>query len=198
MSEIDKDKLVRISDHLFHEIERMELNYDVLCMNQELGELRCALIDSFAIHARCISEFLWDGKKRGYEKSDVRADDFKESLEWEIPERSEFLKTWSDTMTNKRLAHLTFDRLDIKEEEAKWPIGEIYDELKVGLGRFYSWVPRRNIGPRLAARIDEAKNPSHAEVRRPINDPTTVNMAVGTSAISTAIVSSTTKDENKG
>jgi len=103
-----------------------------------------AILESFGIHFRVISEFL-EKKKRTYD-DDVLASDY-------LPEGTS-TKTFIDDpkfeeyekWINKRIAHLTYYRIDEWLDQKGWPIIAMGDALRNALLKFLA-VARLDILP---------------------------------------------------
>jgi len=139
-SETEHEDLRNKSVHLLHEIRQVKYKAGLLAhlaMENEVKEyVAHSVFESFLIHSRVVYEFLF--QKRSYQ-TDIRADDFKEETDYLIPEPDSYLKEWARYMTDKRLMHLTTDRLEVAKH--RWEINKIYEPLFSQIISFYRWVP---------------------------------------------------------
>lgn len=159
-TEEEHHELQALSEHLLYEIEMLKYTRDRI---EELhtGVVSAdenheyALFESFLIHTRNIYEFLFKKEKRKI--TDVRADDFREDDPYPIPcSVDKFLNDWAGNMINKRLVHLTTDRLTIDETKRKWDVDRLYQDLCGQLITFYVWVPYEHLCAKLKSKKEEA------------------------------------------
>lgn len=136
------EELAGAAEHLIYEIEMLKGT----CLALESGFfppglLQNALIESFAMHARNLVYFL--DAERPY-KSDILADDFLlepstwHSIKGSIPPSIQPVLD----RTNKEVAHLTYDRLGVRDEAKSWDCSAILDAITE---RFECW--RRLVPP---------------------------------------------------
>lgn len=121
--------------------------------NQEPAD-RNAFIESFAVHVRCLRDFLWrDDRSRPH---DALARDFCAPRIWEIA-RGPLPAALREIEGNRNrigreIVHLTYHRLDIDNEAKTWKMRELLQEIMAGLAQFaHTADPRR-----LAERTREA------------------------------------------
>jgi len=96
------------------------------------------LLESFAVHARCLDHFLWRGRDR--KERDAFAADFCAPGDWER-QRNGLVRSALDEIENGRrfgreVMHLTYDRIDGYGDSKEWPCGEATLEIAVALERF--------------------------------------------------------------
>lgn len=96
-----------------------------------------ALLESFAVHVRCLRDFLFGERGGGrYGARDAHATDFLPEGS-EPPEIPDALK---DVDKRRRLGrevvHLSYDRNDVAPEVKDWPVSEIVTELLTALWEF--------------------------------------------------------------
>lgn len=150
------DRLKRVGDeHLVYEFEMFHDTASILGTEIVQNDLtiRNAIIEAFVIHMRNLLKFFFDTQPL---KTDVTASDFYEDPEDWINIRA----TLNDKeavericrRANKEVAHLTYDRLDVKPEEKAWlSPGKIGFNLIVHAQReFLTTVPMSRIGDKLA------------------------------------------------
>src|SRR5204862_6642797 len=95
-----------------------------------------ALLESFGVHNRNLIDFLW--LDRPMKDTDAIARDWIEG--WEPPEMSERLANVKDRV-GKEMVHLSYNRLDVPEDEKGWTVLGIGPEVIGGFGRFATQVP---------------------------------------------------------
>jgi hypothetical protein len=98
--------------------------------------LENALLESFGIHSRNLIDFLWLDKPM--KPTDAIASDYFEN--WKAPEMSERLSKVKDRV-GKEMVHLSYNRLDVSEEEKGWQIVGIGPEITAAFGAFVAAVP---------------------------------------------------------
>ena len=143
----DDSKLRDVSEHLLYEIQMLFGTVEALatsdCPTDPKNKIiHNALLDSFAIHSRALLYFLYPTNPQ---PDDVIAKDFFDnSSEW-VEEQSECLKPIRKPI-NKRVAHLTYYRLNVKPKEKAWQYTNIADEIGKTLSKFLHKVPPSRVG----------------------------------------------------
>jgi hypothetical protein len=95
-----------------------------------------ALLESFGIHNRNLIDFLWlDRPMKG---TDAIARDWIEG--WQAPEMSERLANVKHRV-GKEMVHLSYNRLDVPEDEKGWTVLGIGPEVIGAFGKFATEVP---------------------------------------------------------
>lgn len=117
------EELKQISGHLLYEYHLFNACIKLIPspIIQTNDALRSALIESFAIHTRNLLKFFYDEKLR---EDDVVASDFyPEQNEWglikEKYNNKDLLKQIFNRV-NKEVAHITYKRLEVTQEEKSW------------------------------------------------------------------------------
>jgi hypothetical protein len=114
------------------------------------GDLRNALIESFAIHSRALIWFLYppDGMK----KDDVA------SIDYGLSKRSRptELDGWY-RQASKQVAHTTTERLDLMSENKKWSFREITSKLTTELTMFVRAARSERIGSDFRVLVDKVE-----------------------------------------
>ncbi len=92
------------------------------------------LLESFAIHARCLRDFLWGPRTK--HALDAFAVDFCAEGVWEqsrgpVPPRLE-----SQDRFGPEIVHLSYARLAVPPEIKDWPVSGIVEEIVAGLKTF--------------------------------------------------------------
>ena len=113
-------------DHLLYEIKM--LNYTARSISSEIVQsnnvLKCSLIESFCIHVRTLLKFFFDSKP--FITDAVAGDFYKHEKEWikireSITSNHEIEELFRiNERVNKEIAHLTYDRLNVKPEHKGW------------------------------------------------------------------------------
>jgi hypothetical protein len=96
-----------------------------------------ALLESFGIHCRNLIDFLW--LEEPMKKTDAIAADYFDG-DWDPPEQSERLSKVKGRV-GKEIAHLSYNRLTIPEDEKGWLVIGIGPEVIGGFGAFVYGVP---------------------------------------------------------
>jgi hypothetical protein len=96
-----------------------------------------ALLESFAVHIRCLHEFLFGRRGSGeYAKRDAYATDFLPDGA-ELPAVPAALKAIDKRRRlGREVVHLSYDRDDVAPEVKDWPVSAILDELLTALWDF--------------------------------------------------------------
>lgn len=104
----------------------------------EPSPLGNALLESFAVHARCLDHFLWRDRDR--KPRDAFATDFCGPGDWERErdglKRRALDKIETGRRFGREVMHLTYDRIDGAGDKKKWPCGEATLEIAAALERF--------------------------------------------------------------
>ena len=99
-----------------------------------------ALLESFGVHARNLIDFVWVEHPKV--ATDAVAGDYVD--DWEPPEQSERLSRVKDRV-GKEIAHLSYHRLDISEEQKGSQVIGIGPELLSAFGSFAERVPDERV-----------------------------------------------------
>jgi len=161
------------SHHVLYEIEQLDGAVKRLAglraSGQQAPEVdENALLESIAVHARALIEFVWADPELA-RPDDVVASDF--VPEWPAirPEMSEFLRGVK-RQADKQIMHITRER-SIAEAVRQWRYGKVYNELAEVLAQFVTRVPAEKVQSdfrrRAAAAIPsvrtlERRNPNFA------------------------------------
>jgi hypothetical protein len=95
-----------------------------------------ALLESFGIHSRNLIDFLWLDKPM--KDTDAIASDY--VGEWKAPAMSERLSKVKGRV-GKEMVHLSYNRLDVSEDEKGWQVLGIGPEITGAFGIFVTAVP---------------------------------------------------------
>jgi hypothetical protein len=132
-------ELVQMVEHIAYEWEQLHRSAQLLRhrpAGQDQNGERQALIESFAIHARNLIEFLH--LDRTY-PTDVRATDFLASGHpWPTTSSSGLAGLMAKVFVqaNKQIAHLSIDRARAAPMDFDWAIDDIIDELEKKMALF--------------------------------------------------------------
>jgi hypothetical protein len=113
-----------------------------------------ALVESFAVHARNVIDFLW---RNSSNDDDVLAEDFFPSPDlWHgrRPQMPSLLET-AKQRAHKQVAHLTYTRVLLSEQEKEWQFVEIAQQLQQVFAHFLRAAPHESIGPLLQRGTNE-------------------------------------------
>jgi hypothetical protein len=99
---------------------------------------RNAFIESFAIHVRCLRDFLWRDQRPRPE--DALASDFCRPKVWEeargdLPEALQEIEGQRNRI-GREIVHLTYHRLDIQVDSKNWNMGDLLGVIADALARF--------------------------------------------------------------
>lgn len=122
-------------EHLVYEVDTMVFALEQLAEEPEGTGANVAL-ESFAVHARCLFEFLWCKPNPKYD-NDAFASDF--SDEWSgrrgaIPPNLAEVK--GRNRFGEEVFHLTYNRISGSDEEKVWLCGEMAMEIASALKLF--------------------------------------------------------------
>jgi len=91
-------------------------------------------LESFLIHARNLSDFLYRSPRKNVMESDVLARDFfSEPAQWHHGRPSSRHREGLQSRVGKYLAHLSYDRIGSELEPTTWDTGPIYQEIMKAL-----------------------------------------------------------------
>lgn len=137
----EDDVLKKASAHLHYEVWMLASTANALASGIAVqGWLPNALLESFVIHLRALSDFLYAEAKK---PDDVLASDFFGPEEWSKlrPVESELLKK-ARLRAHKEIVHLTYERLNVTPETKPWMFIEIANEIHSVLGVFLQHAPK--------------------------------------------------------
>jgi hypothetical protein len=95
-----------------------------------------ALLESLGVHARNLIDFLWLGAPM--KVTDAIASDYVN--DWKAPAMSERLSSVKNRV-GKEMVHLSYNRLDVPEDEKGWQVLGIGPEIIGAFGKFATEVP---------------------------------------------------------
>lgn len=122
-------------EHLVYEVDMLVFATESL-VDDPGGMEGNVLLEAFAVHARCLFDFLW-GKGNANHDDDAYAFHF--SDEWNgrrgaIPPN--LLKIKDDNRFGREVMHLTYKRIDGSGDAKVWPCGKVLLEIATALKLF--------------------------------------------------------------
>jgi hypothetical protein len=121
------------------------------------GLLNNAALESFALHARTLLDFLY---AENLQTDDVIAEDyFDESSQWLTvrPEKTETLNMIRKKV-GKQIAHLTYTRLKVTTEDRQWLFIQIASEINTIFDVFLNNVAENRLCPSLISIKNKGKD----------------------------------------
>jgi hypothetical protein len=128
----DESKLRKGAGHIFYEVQvllelfPLRITPDfVNPTSRRILMIRNAIIESFAVHARNLIDFLYT---RNPDVDDVIAEDyFKSPSTWYSirPKKPKIFES-SASRVGKEIVHLTYARIDVEGLKKNWPWEEMY------------------------------------------------------------------------
>jgi len=141
------DVLQKLSKPLHYEFWMLGTAMNLL-RHKRCKEDENVAIESFGIHARVLTDFLF---KMVGSDTDVLAIDFLDDVEsWKkyVSQHTEVYE-YIQKRTGKEIAHLTTDRLNVTPDEKKWDCLKIYGQIKEVFVEFMSRVPNDKLEHKL-------------------------------------------------
>ncbi len=138
--------LAEASEHLCYEIEMFVGTAKLLESQQPNDIVANALLESYAIHARAVTDFFYPPPT--YKKTDVVAKDYVSDWPVKYPSMS---KTLSDARerTNTEIAHLTKHRKSVVDEAKCWYDSTLANQI-IGLcGSFLRLANTSDLCPKI-------------------------------------------------
>jgi hypothetical protein len=136
------EELRGASEHLAYEIEMFFAMARALGSGAlGVGPLANAALESFTIHARTLLHFFYADKPQ---PDDVIAQDyFSDPQEWQEkrPSKTPLLETLHRRV-GKEVAHLTYVRLAVTNEQKQWNFGQISNDITIVLNKFLELEPK--------------------------------------------------------
>jgi len=137
--------------HMKYEIDMLIWTASILIPLRGLSDLapiprivHDSLLNSFAIHARNLVDFLYirDDRERHDRATDVIVQDYvdAETLSDALPDITPAL-SMVNQKANKQVAHLTLERIDYEREGKGWNIGQIVEDLTAALRSLSTHFP---------------------------------------------------------
>lgn len=136
---------IKASEKVFYEYRMLE---QIFCLHRsgQVGTIihNNSLIESFLSHSRVLIEFLFLNKDKTDDNSSdnisaidfIHEDSFESNTDFNTGKYPLYLCNIKQR-TNKRLAHLTYSRLDVKLEDKAWDMRMIYMSI---MREIYNWL----------------------------------------------------------
>lgn len=156
------DDLRAISEHLLYELEMLfgtanRLRDHAKNVTELEWALHMACIESFAMHARSLEQFLWSDPSARF-PDDAFAADFLPPGEW-ATRRAQVQRralTSLKRRTGHEIAHLSYKRLLVAPDERDWPFDVIADVIGKAFRLFLEFVPGDALCDDLEQRVRRA------------------------------------------
>jgi len=136
--------LVDASEHLLYEIEMFVGTAKLLASAQPDPIITNALLESYAIHARALTDFFYPNNPRN---DDVLAKHYAPDWEDKHPTISTTLRDARER-TNKEIAHLTSRRLSVTGQAKCWSDPGLANEIMALCISFLRLVENSNLCPK--------------------------------------------------
>jgi len=150
----DKKQLQKASDRLWYECWMLNCTAHALASGIiPEGVVHNALLESFLIHARALTDFLRLSCPEKVRSKKQREDDviaphfFTPPEGWQPGAMPEILQD-TKTRVGKDLCHITYTNLDAPAEQKPWDFVKIADEVKKVTNGFVDKVPKNLLGQR--------------------------------------------------
>lgn len=144
----DAEMQVYSRDHLYYEVWMLHETASRLLQHRGLHEdraLKNGVVESFTIHARALTLFVYPEQTHKRAGDVVAADYIIDIPGWDRA-RGAISPILTNVIwrTGKEIAHLTTNRLDYGHPDKDWPLVSIVDALRTVLGLFVAHaVPQR-------------------------------------------------------
>jgi hypothetical protein len=153
------EELRAFSEHLLYELQMLFRLADRLRSHtdgeeQLPWEVEMACIESFAIHTRALAQFIWRDRTGDRHPDDAFASDYFPPGEWATL-RDRVQRSAIDGLsarTGHEVAHLSYKRTAIAEEERSWP----FDVIAGVIGRAFRLF-LENVSPDVVAEDFEGR-----------------------------------------
>ena len=127
-------------EHLMYEVSTLVYATAELGNTSEQRSAReNTLLESFAVHTRCLNDFLWHDR-RDRKPRDAFAADFCSPGDWERVRDDLPQAALNDVRERRRfgreIMHLTYDRINGDGEDKRWPCGAVVLEVAGALREF--------------------------------------------------------------
>lgn len=130
------DELRAASKHVYYELWMLLRTADHLVAKRYADEVvNNALIESFAMHTRALSDFLWPN---GAHSDDVLASHYFPTGKWTAPGKRDFKEP--RLAANANIAHISYLRLDVTPPGKGWAVLGIAETMRSAMNDFYGHV----------------------------------------------------------
>lgn len=128
-----------------------------------------AFLESFAVHVRCLRDFLWNDRK--HRQEDAFASDFCDLGVWEA-KRGDLPAALGSIEGNRQrigreIVHLTYHRLTISDETREWELTELVRAIAEGLHKFAEAAKPERLHPKTREAL--ALSPKDVRILLPKN-----------------------------
>lgn len=128
----NSDKLIEACRHIHHELRMMNFTAEHFEKQNHL-DIKSALLESFLIHCRNLIDFFYPTDFCKKDKDNILAEHYVEAWPNNI---SDGLNNYRK-MVNKKLAHLSYSRI----EGTEWPIAELQNIINGLMREFIQKAP---------------------------------------------------------
>ena len=138
-------------EHLVYEAAMLSHAVDKFASKQLSDQDHNAFLESFAIHVRCLRDFLW-GSRRKNNPGDAFAFDFCDPGVWEqarppLPDAVRAIEG-DRRRIGREIVHLTYHRLDIEAETKDWDLTALMAPIAKGLHKFAEVAKAERLHPK--------------------------------------------------
>jgi hypothetical protein len=151
MNRSDAELMQWAHEHLVYEAAMLSHAVEKFANKRLSDQDHNAFMESFAIHLRCLRDFLW-GKRRPHNPEDAFASDFCDPGVWETrrPPLPAALKAIEGKRQRigREIVHLTYHRLDIEAEAKDWDLTELMRAIAEGLDEFAEVAKPERLHPK--------------------------------------------------
>lgn len=171
----DQQLLDYSGEHLLYELQMLHLV--ALNLPKDKSFLTSALLESFAIHLRNLTDFFYTGREDARGDDLIAADFCDPASSWDPGPMPQTLRDAKDR-ANKEVSHITYKRKDASDPAKPWPVGRLASELNVLAQRFAAVASDRKLHPNVRQFLQAAPQ---AQMVMIVNASTqTSNVAIGT------------------
>src|SRR5581483_4963553 len=150
MSRSDEELLRWAHEHLIYEAAMLSHAVEKFANRRLSDQDHNAFLESFAIHVRCLRDFLW-GERKKNNPGDAFAFDFCDPGIWErarptLPGALRAID--ADLRIGREIVHLTYHRLDIRAETKDWDLTALMAAIARGLHTFATVAKEERLHPK--------------------------------------------------
>ena len=156
------DELRAISEDVLYELQMLfstsnRLRDHVKGIARLEWDVQMACIESFAVHARLLQEFIW-GNPNSRHPDDAFAADFLPPGEWAKHRKRVQRSALSDLRrrAGREIVHLSYTRVHLSTEAREWPFDVIADVIGKAFRLFLEFVPSDVLCEPFEERLREA------------------------------------------
>jgi hypothetical protein len=151
MNRSDAELMGWAHEHLMYEAAMLSHTVDKFANRKLSDQDHNAFMESFAIHIRCLRDFLW-GRRTQRNPEDAFASDFCDAGVWEmrrppLPAALEAIEGRRQRI-GREIVHLTYHRLDIKAETKHWDLTDLLRAIAEGLHQFAKVAKPERLHPK--------------------------------------------------